>query len=119
MRDVAQITWVLGVLVQPEARFLEACQQAVARRMGQASVVDMVNLVWAYAWLGTPPPGPCMQMHTAGVRPNSPFMAALDLCTLAQARRTQKPMLAPAASAGCRGHPAHHAEGCGASIQYP
>ena len=68
MRDVAQITWALAVLAQPEPRYLEACQQAVARRMSQASVVDMINLMWAYAWLGTPPSAPCMQMHTVRVQ---------------------------------------------------
>ena len=67
MRDVAQITWALGMLAQPEPRYLEACQQAVARRMSQASVVDIINLMWAYAWLGTPPSAPCMQMHTVRV----------------------------------------------------
>ena len=67
MRDVAQITWALGVLAQPEPRFLEACQQAAARRMSQASVVDLVNLMWGYARLGAPPSAPCMQMHTASL----------------------------------------------------
>ena len=72
IRDVAQMTWALGMLAQPELRFLEACQQAVARRMSQASVVDIVNLMWGYAWLGTPPSGPCMQMHTVSVQPLLP-----------------------------------------------
>ena len=76
MRDVAQITWALGMLAQPELRYLEACQQAVARRMSQASVVDIINLMWAYAWLGTPPSAPCMQMHTVRISTQSLLLAA-------------------------------------------
>ena len=81
MRDVAQITWALGVLAQPEPRYLEACQQAVARRMSQATVVDMINLTWAYAWLGTPPSAPCMQMHSVR-SPTQPCGNSLLGCTL-------------------------------------
>ena len=63
MRDVAQITWSLSVLNHSELPFLEACQQAVSRRMSEASAVDVTNLMWGYASLGTPPSSPCMQMH--------------------------------------------------------
>ena len=64
MRDVAQMTWALGVLQQPEPPFIAACQHAAGRRMAQASVVDVINLLWGYARLGAPLSGPCMQMHT-------------------------------------------------------
>ena len=64
MRDVAQMTWALGVLEQPEPVFIAACQHAAGRRMAQASVVDVINLMWGYARLGAPLSGPCMQMHT-------------------------------------------------------
>ena len=64
MRDVAQMTWALGVLEQPEPAFIAACQHAAGRRMAQASVVDLINLMWGYARLGAPLSGPCMQMHT-------------------------------------------------------
>ena len=64
MRDVAQMTWALGVLEQPEPAFIAACQHAAGRRMAQASVVDVVNLMWGYARLGTPLSAPSMQMHT-------------------------------------------------------
>ena len=64
MRDVAQMTWALGVLEQPELPFIAACQHAAGRRMAQASVVDVINLMWGYARLGVPLSGPCMQMHT-------------------------------------------------------
>lgn len=101
MRDVAQITWALGMLTQPEPRFLEACQQAVARRMSQASVVDLVNLMWAYAWLGTPPSAPCMQMHTVRIRPKTLSMAAPYIVSLARAKKRQKDIFAPPASEGC------------------
>lgn len=67
MRDVAQMTWSLGVLNQPELPFLEACQQAVSRRMSEASAVDVTNLMWGYASLNTPPSSPCMQMHAVSL----------------------------------------------------
>ena len=75
MRDLAQMTWALGVLGQPELPFLSACQHAVARRMGQASVVDVLNLLWGYAQLGAPPSAPCMQMHTVSAHS---FMCSPD-----------------------------------------
>ena len=71
MRDVAQMTWALGVLEQPEPAFIAACQHAAGRRMAQASAVDVINLMWGYARLGMPLSGPCMQMHTV-----SPFRAS-------------------------------------------
>lgn len=63
MRHVAQMTWALGVLEQPELPFLAACQQGVTRRIGKVSVVDATNLLWGYARLRAPPAPPAMYTH--------------------------------------------------------
>ena len=63
MRDVAQMTWALGVLEQPELPFLAACQQGVTGRMRKVSAVDATNLLWGYARLRAPPAPPAMYTH--------------------------------------------------------
>ncbi len=63
MRDMAQMTWALGMLEQPELPFLAACQQGVTRRMGKVLAVDATNLLWGYARLEAPPAPPAMYTH--------------------------------------------------------
>lgn len=51
VRDVATMTWALGMLEESHMGFLEACRQLVAPRLHSATGRDLANLLWGFARL--------------------------------------------------------------------